>query len=254
MNDSNLLQLKILVERAVRPVRASVSRKQNMREELLSHVCSVFEEESSRLGDQQAALAQTAQRFGNPVEVTQSLQTSLPRHDRLDLFVDELWLRPGESTLRRAVRHTLVAGTWLVFFVGLILTAITVRWVRAGMRPEEWPVASVLNFSVWAFVACVVLVAGGTVLAERIRLGLNKSRQTAMSLVLPVVGGPLLIDTIASLGIVMGVVDNFWVHFDKVLWLCTFGLATTGILFFIALANSRRISQAEVWDSLPIEA
>ena len=66
MNDSTLTQLKILVERAVRPVRASSSRKRKMREELLAHVTSVFEEEVARLANEQTALEGTAQRFGNP--------------------------------------------------------------------------------------------------------------------------------------------------------------------------------------------
>ena len=48
MNESSLTGLKIIVERTVRPVCASTSRKQKMREELLAHVSAVFEEESAR--------------------------------------------------------------------------------------------------------------------------------------------------------------------------------------------------------------
>ena len=66
MNESTLTQLKIIVERAVRPVEASIARKRKMREELLAHVVGVFEEESARLGDDRAALERTALRFGNP--------------------------------------------------------------------------------------------------------------------------------------------------------------------------------------------
>jgi hypothetical protein len=66
INESTLTQLKIIVERAVRPVRASTSRKRKMREELLAHVVGVFEEESANLGDERTALEQTALRFGNP--------------------------------------------------------------------------------------------------------------------------------------------------------------------------------------------
>jgi hypothetical protein len=60
MNESILTQLKVIVERAVRPVRASTSRKRKMREELLAHVVGVFEEECARLGDDRAALERTA--------------------------------------------------------------------------------------------------------------------------------------------------------------------------------------------------
>src|SRR5471030_1647421 len=40
MNDSILTQLKILVERAVRPVRVSMAPKRKIREELLAHVAA----------------------------------------------------------------------------------------------------------------------------------------------------------------------------------------------------------------------
>ena len=66
MNESTLTQLKILVERAVRPVRASTRRKRKMREELLAHVTAVFTEESIKSADEGTALEQTALRFGNP--------------------------------------------------------------------------------------------------------------------------------------------------------------------------------------------
>ncbi len=56
MNDSTRTPLKILVERVVRPVRASISRKRKIREELLAHVSGAFEEELAKLGDRQAAL------------------------------------------------------------------------------------------------------------------------------------------------------------------------------------------------------
>ena len=48
MNESTLTQLKIVVERAVRPVRASFARKRKVREELLAHVSGVFESVARR--------------------------------------------------------------------------------------------------------------------------------------------------------------------------------------------------------------
>src|SRR5437879_4622278 len=48
MNEPTLTQLKALVERAVRSVQASTSRKWKMREELLAHVTAVFDEEAAR--------------------------------------------------------------------------------------------------------------------------------------------------------------------------------------------------------------
>ena len=44
MNESTMTGLKIIVERAVRPVQVSNTRRQKIREELLAHVGGVFEE------------------------------------------------------------------------------------------------------------------------------------------------------------------------------------------------------------------
>ena len=84
MNDSTLMQLKVVVERSVRPVRATLNRKRRMREELLAHVCDVFDQELARLGDAPAALARTQERFGQATELTEQLQASVPRSDWLD--------------------------------------------------------------------------------------------------------------------------------------------------------------------------
>jgi hypothetical protein len=91
MNESTLTQLKILVERVVRPVRAGTSYKRKMREELLAHVTAVYEEETVKLGDDRAALERTEQRFGNPAELTSQLQGALPRNDPLDQCWDWVW-------------------------------------------------------------------------------------------------------------------------------------------------------------------
>ena len=79
MNDVILKELKIVVERAVRPVRATMTRKRRIREELLAHLTAIFEEEAARLGDEQAALERAAERFGDPAELTPELQQSVPR-------------------------------------------------------------------------------------------------------------------------------------------------------------------------------
>ncbi len=45
MTDATLKELKVVVERAVQPIRATMARKRQMREELLAHLVSVFEQE-----------------------------------------------------------------------------------------------------------------------------------------------------------------------------------------------------------------
>jgi uncharacterized membrane protein HdeD (DUF308 family) len=141
MNALTLNQLKILVERAVRPVRASASRTRKMREELLAHVTAVFEEERAKLPDDETALARTAQRFGAPAELTAQLQASVPALDVIDRLMERftgvLSFRSDESTLSRTVRYTLlveVAALLLYFGMLLLLHGV----VRVWPTEEVW--------------------------------------------------------------------------------------------------------------------
>ena len=126
MNESTMTGLKIIVERAVRPVRVSKSHRRKFREELLAHVVGVFEEERARLGDDRAALERTALRFGNPAEVTSQLQQSVPAGDS----IVRIWEgQPGEATL------------WVL---------LRLAWVASACAPVA---------------ACVVVLAAGRVAA-----------------------------------------------------------------------------------------
>jgi hypothetical protein len=148
MNPSTLTQLKILVERAVRPVQASTARKQKMREELLAHVTAVFEEEAARLGEERLALERTEQRFGNPADLTGQLQQSVPASDRWARILERVFVGTGVSTLRLAFRYALFALLPGAF----LLTAFFFQ-----DRLAEWPIA--VAWPVLAFVS-VFLVVG----------------------------------------------------------------------------------------------
>jgi ATP-dependent Clp protease ATP-binding subunit ClpC len=133
MNEAILMQLKILVERAVRPVRASVLRKRKMREELLAHVSGVFEEEA-KLGDEQAALARTQERFGQAAELTGQLQASVPRGDDIHRFAENLvGYGSGESALRLAAQAAAAVGAVSSI---LLVIAILVQSLRG--QGSEW--------------------------------------------------------------------------------------------------------------------
>src|SRR5579872_93282 len=129
MNESTLTQLKMIVERAVRPVRASTSRKWRMREELLAHVVGVFEEEAAKPGDHQDALERTARRFGNPAEVTGQLQESIPGSDVIARFCEG---RPEEPALWGALQSVCFTGA-----AGLVILAPVVVMV-AWDQPWSW--------------------------------------------------------------------------------------------------------------------
>ena len=141
MNESTLTQLKVIVERAVRPVRASITCKRKMREELLAHVSGAFEDELARVQDERAALERTRVRFGNPTEVMSELQDSVPVSDRLWRFWEG---RPEESTLRFALRYVTMQAAVGLAILGAVL--IAAGWDRAWTYEEVIAVCSRLVF------------------------------------------------------------------------------------------------------------
>jgi hypothetical protein len=140
MNESTLTRLKILVERAVRPVRASAARKRKMREELLAHVAGVFEEEA-RHGDEQAALARTRERFGQAAELTAQLQASVPPSDRVERLAESLFGGSGESVLRLAARFAAAFGALVSVLLGIMILIQVLRgqggeWLTVARVPS----------------------------------------------------------------------------------------------------------------------
>ena len=108
-----------VADRVVRPVRATMVRKRRMREELLAHLVAIFEEEARRLGNEQAALEQARQRFGDARELTRQLQQAVPRWDRCRSILENMGCRPGEPARHLAAKHLLV----MLLIYGIALLA-----------------------------------------------------------------------------------------------------------------------------------
>ncbi len=125
-----VLQMTI-VERAVRPVRATTPRKRKMREELLAHLSAIYDEEQAERNDPAAAVRAAAERFGDPTALARELDRSLSWSERVG-YVAERWFawRAPESVLRYAWR--LAANTLVVmvsaFFLTLVVTLASVGW------------------------------------------------------------------------------------------------------------------------------
>jgi ATP-dependent Clp protease ATP-binding subunit ClpC len=131
-------ELMVHVERAVRAVHASPARKQRMRQELLAHLTGLVEEEKARGGDEQQALAEALQRFGDPADLSRDLQASVPRLERWEAGLASGFLRrPGETGLRHGARLAALGAA--IMFVGLNL--IPLVFVAAG---EKWSDARVV--------------------------------------------------------------------------------------------------------------
>lgn len=134
MNDVILRELKGVVEDAIRPVRATMARKRRIREELLAHVVSVFQQECERGGDQRAALAETKQRFGDSKALSLQLQESVPRWDRCRSILEHMGYQPGESVWHLAGRYFL--GMLGIYVVGplLLLPIVLLLGHHWGLR------------------------------------------------------------------------------------------------------------------------
>lgn len=126
------LQLMKLVERVVRPVQASRTQRRKMREELLSHLSALYDEELFRLGDAKAALDAAAARFGDPAELSKDLGRALPPGERLFCPVRRLlgW-RPEETEIRFTAR---VSG----YLLGLVLAGVAVFTGVLAWRFTPW--------------------------------------------------------------------------------------------------------------------
>jgi hypothetical protein len=242
MNESTLTNLKVLVERAVRPVQAGLRRKQQMREELLAHVVAVYEEEAPAHHDEPAALARTGERFGDPTELSGQLQAAVPGTDALDRFVDRIWFRPGESTRRRAVRHGLLLDGVVLAFLALI--------VAVGMALGSWPVPEMFNYAISVLVAMFWFAVGFTYLADWMRQtvyeptarpGLKALFITAVSsLLVPVLGYGLWPD-FAQLPV------------QEVLVVAALGLVVPAILIHLAKVTAARVRDHREWANLPMD-
>jgi ATP-dependent Clp protease ATP-binding subunit ClpC len=123
-----IAQMKI-VERAVRPLRAGTPRKRRMREELLTHLSAIYEQEQAKLHNPEAALDAAAQRFGDPSELARELDVDLPYHERISYFAERFVLyRAPESAARFSLRMATYTGALLTVILSLVVGSVFLRF------------------------------------------------------------------------------------------------------------------------------
>ncbi|MDB5307834.1 MAG: Clp amino terminal protein [Gemmataceae bacterium] len=150
-----MTEFMVLVERAVRPVRSGPRRKMRMREELLAHLTGIYEQELARLGDEPAARAEAARRFGDPAGLTADLQAAVTVRDRIDHRLDR-WFgwHPPESAARYTFR---LAGLVGLILLALFLFALVVGSAKRPTDPSAPSSATLLRL--WA----AILLSGTAV-------------------------------------------------------------------------------------------
>jgi hypothetical protein len=241
MNESTLTRLKIIVERAVRPVRASTARKRKMREELLAHVVGVFEEEGARLGDDRAAMEQTALRFGNPAEVTSQLQESVPAGDSVARFLEG---RPGEAALWVPLRIACGAIAWeLLVFAAILFAA---DWVT--LLPRE----AMIIFA-HVFLAPPVYFFGVAFLTDWIEKGVYEPAGVSRPRVALSAAGSLLFMLLFVAGVAWTGWLTGWDHLGSVPFAGVMAACSVVLAWSLAHWNAPRRRYHEEWRRLPIE-
>ncbi len=128
MNPTLDEQLRVTVERCVRPIRATHRRKDRMREELYAHLLALYEQQREVHDNDEAATTAAREQFGDPRDIRDDLQASVPRLERLAcvrLHPDNAqWRRkPDESAFRYDLR-TMAAVTTLAMGAYFVLVAI----------------------------------------------------------------------------------------------------------------------------------
>ncbi len=169
------------VERVVTPLRANPWRKDRIREELLTHLTALYEDEIPRHAKLSQALAAALDRFGDPAELTRNLQASVPHLERLlwYQFPGHTWTerRPTETAVAHIFRIARYAAAWLVIFnvVTIVGVAAIVQFVNRRPTPERPPLINgvaflILNtFLVW-IVHIVLLPLCGELIRREVAL------------------------------------------------------------------------------------
>ena len=248
MNEATLVALKVLVERVVRPVSAALRNKQKMREEMLAHVTAVFEQELGESDDEAAALARTAERFGDPAELTVQLQATVPLRDRFDRLLDRVWFRPGEPTLRRAVRHALLLDGLALVYMALMFAVL--YGVLGDVVGGRLPAAAMVVYSTSVLLGMFFFVVGFTFLAEWLRQALDtRTGRPWLKVLMIAVASSMLVP---GLGFALWL-DGPQVRVPDLLIVFALGLVVPGMVVHLAKALATRLRDHREWASLPLD-
>ena len=141
-------QLMVHVERIVRPVRATQSRRLRLRTELLDHLQAALAEERRHFPDDEPAAVENAKRrLGEPAELTKKLQQTVPMVERILMARAPIGRKVNAWESRSAQRiygirgvmtlmHTAILAAAAGFIVGVpVYMSQTVRDVLTHSAP-----------------------------------------------------------------------------------------------------------------------
>ncbi len=248
MDDIILRDLKRVVEQAVRPVRAAMTRKRRMREELLAHLAATFEKEVELLGNERAALDRAAQRFGNPQELTAQLQDTVPCWDICVRLGEAGSLQePYESLLHFSARIAILA---LMMFAAAMLVLMPVACILG--RPNEFTMRAHFLFCIATLniplTLGVILLANGMYRALYRVEGVRSWRLAAVYALFSLIFFPVL-----AFAWYLSLTGDFAMSFAHLRFACCLAPAAPLLFALMASQTAEQMRDDEEWASLEID-
>jgi hypothetical protein len=248
MNDTIHKALMVEVERAVRPVRTCQARKLRMREELLTHLTAIFEEEVTRCGDEQAALSQAKQRFGDPRELAHELQQTVPYINRVRCLLEIMGFRLSDSPMLFIVKGLLFIVIMLAILIPqlMIILALEGKMAEFGTRAYIVSVAIAINTVLWGMGFFYINRLRNTFFAERTR---RFSARAAIDVLLCLCAFPFL--AFSNYSILTGDLSASLAHAR---FACIFAPLAPVIFLLAAGQYDHEMRELEKWSKLEIDA
>lgn len=125
MSDPAPRELKILVERVVRPLPLPLVWQRRLRTEYLAHLEAVYSEELIGNNDPVAALARTTERFGDPTKISEELLETIGWSKQWAARQEKFFTRQkGGSAAGYVLR---LVSTYLAMVVPLLLGVVVAK-------------------------------------------------------------------------------------------------------------------------------
>ena len=216
------------VERAVRPVKATRRRKLEMREELLSHLRGVFDEELARSSDEIAAKQVAIERFGPAEELSQKLTATVPWYDPI-----LPWLNPTRYRQHISFWPVTLWASVAYLTLAVLMLGVMSR-IFSGITGLENLAVIVVTMAIMPPVYLTLLAMAGTF------HGVLRHRKAPWRAILYGVG---LAGYLLSSGLTILALDGLDV--PRVTWAITMSIATPMIIAVTAKQLGKEILKEE---------
>lgn len=241
--DDTTLALMKIVERAVRPLRAPKTRKRKIRSELLAHLSTTYEEELSRCNDSLLAQQAAVRRFGNPAELTEELQKTVPRHEQWEASLELLFgWRPPESEIRWMLRAA-IQTSFLMAIAYFFTAYLAVR--EFGLSNSVWLTLRPFAASV---IAMGPIIAFSGICYFKMRDNLLGAFGSQKSVTRTVVWAALLTASTLVLGLIFKAVATGSLSSVAIIlypWTTACIIWSTGVLAFARIFGPQEIRDAQ---------